>query len=39
MVLRIIYKEIKEIISSKVIIIEGILLNTGIIKTVSIDSK
>jgi hypothetical protein len=39
MVLRIIYKEIEEIVSSKVIVIEGVLLNAGIIKTVGIDGK
>jgi hypothetical protein len=37
-VLRILYKEIEKIVFSKVIIIEGVLLNTGTIKTVGINS-
>jgi hypothetical protein len=38
-VLRISYKEIKEIVSSKVIMMAGVLLNANTIKTVGIDSK
>jgi hypothetical protein len=39
MVLRISYKEIEQIISSKVIVIEGMLVNAGTIKTVGVNSK
>jgi hypothetical protein len=39
MVLRTLYKEIKIIVSSKVIIIKGGLLNANTIKTVSLDSN
>jgi hypothetical protein len=39
MVLRILYKKFKKIAFNKVIIIEGVLLNTGTIKTVGINSK
>ena len=39
MVLRISYKGIEEIDSSKVIMIEEVLLNADTIKTVSIDGK
>jgi len=39
MVLRISYKEIEEIVSSKVIIIEGRLLSTNTIKTVGINGE
>jgi hypothetical protein len=39
MVLRITYKEIEEIVSSKVIVMEGVLLNAGTIKTVGVDGK
>jgi hypothetical protein len=38
-VLRVSYKEIEEIISSKVIVMEGVLLNANTIKTVSVDGK
>jgi hypothetical protein len=38
-VLRITYKEIEEIVSSKVIVMEGVLLNAGTIKTVGVDGK
>jgi hypothetical protein len=39
MVLRISYKEIEQIISSRVIVMEGMLLNAGTIKTVGVDGK
>jgi hypothetical protein len=39
MVLRTSYKEIEMIVSSKVIIIEGGLLNVNIIKTVGVDGN
>jgi hypothetical protein len=39
MVLRISYKEVEEIVSSKVIVMEGLLLNAGTIKTVGVDGK
>jgi hypothetical protein len=39
MVLRISYKEIEEIVCSKVIVMEGVLLNAGTIKTVGVDGK
>lgn len=39
MVLRISYKEIEQIISSRVIVMEGMLLNSGTIKTVGVDGK
>jgi hypothetical protein len=39
MVLRISYKEVEEIVSSKVIVMEGVLLNAGTIKTVGVDGK
>jgi hypothetical protein len=38
-VLRISYKEVEEIVSSKVIVMEGVLLNAGTIKTVGVDGK
>jgi len=38
-VLRISYKEVEEIVSSKVIVIEGVLLNASTIKTVGVNSK
>ena len=38
-VLRISYKKIEEIISSKVIMMEGVLLSANTIKTVGVDSK
>jgi hypothetical protein len=38
-VLRVSYKEIEEIVSSKVIVMEGVLLNANTIKTVSVDGK
>jgi hypothetical protein len=39
MVLRVLYKEIGEIVSNKVIIIKGVLLNASTINTFSIDGK
>jgi hypothetical protein len=39
LVLRILYKNIKEIVSSKVIIIKGWLLNANIIKIISINKE
>jgi hypothetical protein len=39
MVLRISYKEVEEIVSSKVIVMEGVLLNAGTIKTVGVDGR
>ena len=39
MVLRIPYKSVEEVISSKVFMTEGRLLNTNTIKTVGIDNK
>lgn len=39
MVLRISYKEIEEIVSSKVIMMEGVLLSANTIKTVGVDGK
>jgi hypothetical protein len=39
MVLRISYKEIEEIVSSKVIIMEGRLLNSNTIKRAGLNSK
>jgi hypothetical protein len=38
-VLKVLYKEIEEIISSKVIIIKGALLNASTINTFSANSK
>ena len=38
-VLRVLYKEIGEIVSSKVIVIKGVLLNAGTINTFSTDGK
>jgi hypothetical protein len=39
MFLRVLYKEIEEIISSKIIIMEGVLLSANAIKTVGVDGK
>jgi hypothetical protein len=39
MVLRISYKEIEEIVSSKVIMMEGVLLSANTIKAVGVDGK
>jgi hypothetical protein len=39
MVLRLSYKEVEELVSSKVIMTEGVLLNANTIKTVGIDGK
>jgi hypothetical protein len=39
MVIRISYKEIEQIISSRVIVMEGMLVNAGTIKTVGVDGK
>jgi hypothetical protein len=39
MVLRIIYKEIEEIVFNKVIIMEGMFLNVRTIKTVNVNGK
>jgi hypothetical protein len=39
MVIRISYKEAEEIVSSKVIIMEGRLLNANTIKTIGVDSE
>ena len=39
MVLRISYKEVEEIVSSKVIMMEGVLLSANTIKTVGVDGK
>jgi hypothetical protein len=39
MVLRISYKAVEEIVSSQVIMMEGVLLNANTIKTVGVDGK
>ncbi len=38
-VLRISYEEIEEMVSSKVVIMEGVLLSANTIKTVGVDGK
>jgi hypothetical protein len=38
-VLRVLYKEIKEIAFNRVIVIKGVLLNAGMINTFNIDGK